>query len=232
MDLAAAKRQLTDQRRRLGERHPETLETRLAVAQLTWARGEEMDRGPKRGCADLNSAHAQLLELLVDVRAVFGPTSAQALIVRRNLASLRWGMGDVDEALADLRGLLPELRRVLGAHHEETLEAALLVEEPFGVDAINDYVGHDLASGSAVLSHRTTLELCTASNSDHLLYLLLRDAVPADIVELLLSLPVDDWEQHQANVALAYRHLSPAQRRVLTGRGFAEELAMREDAQV
>jgi Tetratricopeptide repeat len=102
---------LAAQLRVLGPDHPDTLNTRYAIAY------EMAELG------DHDGALAEYRDLLDDELRVLGPDQQDTLVTRHGVAYEMAALGDHDGALAGYRDLLDDELRVLGPDHPSTLAA-------------------------------------------------------------------------------------------------------------
>jgi len=107
--LAMANRPLPIQEQALGHYHPETLATRMRIANLTGASGEARE------------AVRLFKEVLPEMQLILGPDHPDTLAARSNLAHWTEHTGDHRKALCMFRELLPDVQRLLGADYFETL---------------------------------------------------------------------------------------------------------------
>ena len=109
--MAAIETLLTDQRRILGEDHPDVLITRNNLAHWFGETGR------------VDEAIAAFEALLPDERRVLGEDHPEVLRTRGNLACWFGEAGRVDEAIAAFEALLTDQYRILGEDHPDVLIA-------------------------------------------------------------------------------------------------------------
>jgi hypothetical protein len=99
---------VADYERALGPDHRDTLNTRIALAEI-------------QGAADPSAAVTELRPLLDDFRRVLGFDDPETLEVEVELSAWLAETGNFEEALSRMDRALGDYRRVLGATHHDTL---------------------------------------------------------------------------------------------------------------
>lgn len=138
----------------LGERHPDVLELKVALAtlqleardsaavyeDLKWLMPDLIEVLGRDRLSTLTSRHllagrpqdpqSSLVEwsqLLVDEQRVLGAEHQSALLTREKIAEKRWETGDLVGAMSEGEHVLAARRRVLGADHADTLGTQLML---------------------------------------------------------------------------------------------------------
>ncbi len=117
--LEQLQRTLELRRRRLGERHPDTLQTWEEIGKVESAVG------------DYAAAEKHLMLVLNARRALLGEHAAATLSAKQSLAELYGTLTKFREARGLLEEVIADRRRSLGAHHPVTLSAEIGLAEAY-----------------------------------------------------------------------------------------------------